>query len=214
LRASISAEHRRSSAAFYLASSADFRMIPGAPIAYWVSDRVRMVFETAKPLGSCASIGKGLDTGDNDRFLRRWFEVAADSPQWIPYLKGGPFRKWYGNLDYVLDWTDSGEEIRTAAGSNRRNAHNYFKSGITWTRISSAVTGFRRFPEGFIFDSTGPCLFPYDINTEALCAFLNTNLTASLLQIIAPTLDFQSGHVSRIPLAPDGWDKKRVEVLG
>jgi type II restriction/modification system DNA methylase subunit YeeA len=184
---------------FYRASAADFKKIPGSPIAYWVSESVQKVFETFSSLDQYASIGKGLDTGDNERFLRLWFEVNKGSTKWIPCLKGGPFRKWYGNNDYVINWDNEGLELKSFAGSNLRNSHNYFKPGLTWTRVSSSSTAFRRFYDGFIFESTGPCLFPTDINIDVLAAFLNSRLTMKLLRFLAPTLDFQSGHISKIP---------------
>lgn len=186
----------------YSASAEDFKKIPGAPIAYWETDRIREIFYKTDSLDKYAKIGKGLDTGNNDRFLKLWFEVSRTSTKWIPCLKGGPFRKWYGNFDYVINWGNDGEELKTFVGSNLRNANNYFKSGITWTRVSCKSTAFRRFDEGFVFESTGPCIFPQEIDKDALTAFLNSKLIIKLLKIIAPTLDFQSGHICKIPCLP------------
>jgi len=196
---------------FYRASAPDFKKIPGSPIAYWVSESVQKVFETFSSLDQYASIGKGLDTGDNERFLRLWFEVSKGSTKWIPCLKGGPFRKWYGNNDYVINWDNEGLELKSFAGSNLRNSHNYFKPGLTWTRVSSSSTAFRRFYDGFIFESTGPCLFPTNINIDVLAAFLNSRLTMKLLRFLAPTLDFQSGHISKIPCNTDVLKEVKIK---
>jgi len=185
---------------FHEAKPDDFKKIPSSPIAYWVSDKVREIFNIGKPLSSYASIGKGLDTGDNNRFLRNWFEVNLDTKKWIPCQKGGAFRKWYGNNDFYINWENEGEELKSYKGSNLRNSHNYFRSRISWTRISSSSTAFRFFSDGYIFESTGPCLFPNEISVYVLASFLNSNLTFYFLRFIAPTLDFQSGHISSLPI--------------
>jgi len=185
----------------YRASITQLKKIPGWPVAYWVTDRVRLIFEEGVSLDKLASIGKGLDTGDNTKFLRYWFEPARDSPPWIPCQKGGPYRKWYGNHEYVVFWEDNGRALK-ASGGNLRNSHNYFKPGISWTRVSPN-SSFRYFPKGFIFESTGPSLFPYDAGQQdALTAFLNSKLTATFLKFIAPAIDFQSGHISQLPIFP------------
>ncbi|MBV1884603.1 MAG: BREX-1 system adenine-specific DNA-methyltransferase PglX [Pseudomonadales bacterium] len=179
----------------------EFKKIPGSPIAYWITEAVRQVFVDSDLLTSFADIGKGLDTGDNERFLRRWFEVSQ-SPRWVPCLKGGTYRKWFGNHDYVIDWGEDGRDLRSFSGSNLRNAHNYMRSGISWTRISG-TPAFRFFPKGFIFESTGPCIFTESLDQAQLSAFLNSNIVPEFLKFIAPTLDFQSGHVSLLPILRD-----------
>lgn len=185
---------------FFRVSTESFTSIPGSPIGYWASETVKYIFGKSTPLSNLASIGKGLDTGDNNRFLRQWFEVGLNQDKWLPCQKGGQYRKWYGNNDYVINWFNDGEELKAFPGSNLRNAHNYLKQGITWTRISSSSTAFRFLPEGQIFESTGPCLFPEKINIHISLSFLNSKVTLMLLKIIAPTLDFQSGHISSLPI--------------
>ncbi|WP_145931271.1 BREX-1 system adenine-specific DNA-methyltransferase PglX [Yersinia bercovieri] len=191
----------------------DFKKIPGAPIAYWISDQYFDLFSKNKSLNFFADIGKGLDTGDNERFLRFWFEVSSSNGKWIQCQKGGSFRKWFGNNDYVINWAENGQELKSFAGSNLRNAHNYFKKGITWTRISSSDTAFRAFGAGQIFESTGPCLFTKTdaITDQYLLGYLNSSLAGSLLKIIAPTLDFQSGHISKLPFS--SLDSCKVESI-
>jgi type II restriction/modification system DNA methylase subunit YeeA len=191
---------------FYHASAADFKKIPGSPLAYWVSQNVISIFSKSKPLSNFAEIGKGLDTGDNNQFLRLWFETQAKSNHWVACQKGGPFRKWYGNNEHVINWANNGEELIKFSGSNLRNSHNYFKSGLSWTRVSSSNTAFRFFPKGQIFESTGPCLFPTMLSLYDIAGFLNSKVTLSLLRFLAPTLDFQSGHISSIPIAELNWN--------
>ncbi|HAV2283782.1 TPA: SAM-dependent methyltransferase, partial [Enterobacter cloacae] len=185
----------------YNAKASNFKEIPESPIAYWAKKEYFDAFSLNESLGSCANIGKGLDTGDNNRFLRLWHEVNIQSNKWVICQKGGSFRKWYGNHDYVINWEGNGSVLKSFPGSNLRNAHNYFKQGITWTRVSSGDPAFRFFPEGQIFESTGPCLFLDNNKDQELMVlgYLNSELVNEFLKIIAPTLDFQSGHVSRLP---------------
>jgi hypothetical protein len=178
----------------------DFRNIPGSPLAYWASDGVYNAFKCSQLLAEHASVGKGLDTGDNERFLRLWFEVARSGSRWVPCQKGGTFRKWYGNNDVVIDWADDGTALRHFPKANLRNSQNYKRSGISWTRVSSAPPAFRAFDEGQIFESTGPCVFVDDISEHIALGLLNSNFARLVLGMLAPSLDFQSGHVSKIPV--------------
>jgi len=199
---------------FFRVSVENFRKIPGSPIAYWVSEVIFRLFSISIPLSEFADIGKGLDTGDNNRFLRQWHECERESKKWVPCQKGGPFRKWYGNNDFVINWFNDGAELKMFSGSNLRNSHNYFKEGLTWTRVSSSSTAFRLFHEGSIFESTGPCLFPKRIPLYSVASFLNSNLTLTLLKFMAPTLDFQSGHISALPILEFDWESPHVEFHG
>ena len=201
----------RNSKNTFTIDSREFDKLPGSPLAYWASARVRSIFDKSKPLNAFADVGKGLDTGDNEKFLRLWFETS-DRTRWVPCLKGGPYRKWYGNHDYVIDWLDKGRALREAPGSNLRNAHNYFQSGLTWTRVSSSLPAFRAFGEGFIFESTGPCIFTQSLHRDQLAAFLNSKLTPEFLKLVAPTLDFQSGHISALPILSVGRNSEALQA--
>ena len=174
----------------------NFEKIPGCPIGYWVSENIIKCFENNNELSVYGSLGKGLDTGDNVLFLRLWYEVG--NPQkWLPCQKGGAFRKWYGNNFYVINWEHNGYAIKNHKGSNVRNEKYYLKSGFSWSRISSGKPSFRHFDEGSIFESTGPCGF---FNDELpVLGFINSCVAVEFLKIIAPTMDFQSGHVSKLP---------------
>jgi len=179
-----------------------FRKIPGSPLAFWATDGVYAAFESSQLLSEHASVGKGLDTGDNQRFLRYWFEIGRVGARWLPCQKGGTFRKWFGNNDVVIDWADNGNALRNFPKANLRNSQNYLRSGISWTRVSSAPPAFRAFDKGQIFESTGPCVFSDDIPEAVALGLLNSNFARLVLGMLAPTLDFQSGHVSKIPVPP------------
>ncbi len=192
-------EKRRTSE-YYAPIPDDFRNIPGSPLAYWASDGVYAAFKSSQLLSAYASVGKGLDTGDNERFLRFWFEVEQSPKRWVPCQKGGPFRKWFGNNDIVIDWANNGTALRNFPKANLRNAQNYLRPGISWTRVSSAPPAFRAFDAGQIFESTGPCVFSEDIPEPVALGLLNSNFTRLVLGMLAPSLDFQSGHVSKVPV--------------
>lgn len=185
---------------FFTPVPENFRNIPGSPLAYWASDGVYDAFGNGQLLANHASVGKGLDTGDNEKFLRQWFEIGQSDERWVPCQKGGPFRKWYGNNDVVIDWANNGTALRNFPKANLRNSQNYMRSGISWTRVSSAPPAFRAFDEGQIFESTGPCVFANDIPELVALGLLNSNFSRLVLGMLAPSLDFQSGHVSKIPV--------------
>lgn len=201
-----------------------FLVIPGNPIAYWVSDRVRKVFGTVQPLSSFAKPRQGLATSDNQRFLRRWYEVGlirvgfsyADRSsakesgrKWFPCQKGGSVRKWYGNHEYVVNWHNDGQEMIALAaelyGSATRTIKNmsfYFREGITWSTITSASFSMRYCPRGFISETKGAVCFADDhTNLLQLLGFTNTNLASYLLKVTCPTLDFHEGPIGRLPFA-------------
>lgn len=185
-----------------------FRQIPGVPIAYWISTGLMNLFKNNLPMEHYADISTGLSTGNNDRFLKMWTEINHLNRDWIPCQKGGSYRKWYGNNEFVIDWGNNGEKLKKSKGSTLRNVHNYFREGISWTRVSSASTAFRYFADGFIFESTGPSFFPKENDKRTLYFFvglLNSKLATVLLEFIAPTLDFLSGHIAKLPCLQGNW---------
>lgn len=206
---------------FYTAKPDDFKKIPGSPIAYWVSERIREIFATTQSLGEIAEVRQGLATGDNDRFMRLWHEVsiskigfgysleeATNSPiKWFPYNKGGAFRKWYGNLEYIVNWENNGYEIRNfydergQLKSRPQNTQYFFRDAISWTLLSSSYFGIRYMPKGAIFDINGMSCFS-ESGLEYLIAFMGSNLCVEFLKIINPTLAFQVGDIKRLPLVP------------
>ena len=201
---------------FAQVSTDNFSKIPGSPIAYWVSENVldcyqnSVIYDYAKPC-------KGIDTGDNGIFLRFWHEVenrkcyipngekAAsidfDNKKWFPYNKGGNYRKWYGNNEYLLDWENNGQKIKSFRGSNLRNKDRYFEKGITWSTVTSGNSSFRFFNYGFLFDNGGSCLFSQS-HLYYIQGLLNSVVAKELLNI-SPTLNTQPGTIGALPLKID-----------
>lgn len=215
---------------FAQVSTDNFSKIPGSPVAYWVSDQLISAFNNPK-IGDMADSKQGLATADNNRFLREWFEVninrikfdatnsegALDSKKkWFPYNKGGEFRKWYGNNDFVVNWENDGFEIKNFKddkGKQRsviRNPQFYFRECFSWSLVSSSVAAFRYKPKGNIFDVAGMSCFS-DKNLYYLLALCNTNVIMKVLQIIAPTINYQCGDIANIPVIIDGEKKVHIE---
>lgn len=216
-----SLEHRMEKH-FFRASAADFNKIPGRAIAYWASDAVLKSFDQNLPLSKSIETREGLTTGSNDLFLRLWHEVAINSVgfnlpsthlaqksarRYFPYVKGGDFRRWAGNYEYVVNWYNDGEELKVFKDqtTGRVRSHNYngdygFKSGFTWSGISSGTFAVRNVPYGFMFDAKGPMGFSIDCSRQGHHeALLNSVITNHLLKMLAPTLDFKLGHVLNLP---------------
>ena len=203
----------------------EFKKIPGSPVAYWVSERVREVFEEGELFGDWASPRQGMATSDNNRFLRLWNEVdrsntgvgfqsqeeaSSSGVKWIPYNKGGKFRKWFGNNQYLVNWEDNGKEIIEYATAlyesptrTIKNIPYYYRQCITWSFVSSAYFGVRYSDCGFIFDVGGSSAFPQTDRIGIATGFLCSNLAHYFLKIINPTLNFQSGNVARLPIVPE-----------
>ena len=185
----------------------NFAKIPGSPVAYWVSDKVIAAFSQGVRLGDLIPVKKGMDTGNNDKFLRQWFEVAisdillADNNvfRWVPYDKGGNYRRWYGNNEYVVDWENDGEELKKST-ANLRSRNLYFRQSITWNALSASNTCFRFSKEKSIFDSAGSSMFPEGSEIYRYLGLMNTNIIQRLLNIINPTLNYGAGTIAEIPI--------------
>ena len=197
----------------YKADQKEFEKIPGSPIAYWVSDKIREIFEKNQKLGDIGEAKQGLATADNDRFLRLWNEIncnkigfgmknseeAVESrKKWFPYNKGGDKRKWYGNQEYLVNWENNGYEIKNFKNSVVRNPGYYFKESISWGLITSAGSSFRYFPNGFIYDVGGMSYFP-NKDIYNYLGILNTKIYSELTKIINPTINLQIGDVISLP---------------
>ncbi|EEX76838.1 BREX-1 system adenine-specific DNA-methyltransferase PglX [Selenomonas sputigena] len=214
---------------YFVATQENFSKIPGSPVAYWVSEAMLRCFGE-KCIKDYGFAGIGMRTGDNERFLRLWYEVSANNfsitskgvIKWIPYNKGGNFRKWYGNNEYVVNWENDGEEIKDNTRLNYpelgdnlgwkiSNEKYYFKPGITWTGVTMAKFSCRIYPSGFIFDSGANGLFPYKKQDESyLAGFLNTKIANDILRIINPTINTGSGTVKSIPVIKSKTQQKKL----
>jgi len=211
----------------YEAKQEKFYKIPTSPVAYWVSDTVRTTFTSGAKFGDLAEPKAGMQTNGNDRFLRLWCEVdftkvglgylsredASDSGlKWFPYNKGGSFRKWFGNMEYLVNFENDGYEIKknkedglaegriTANNSKCWNQSLYFKAGLTWSTVSSTNFGVRFNSVGNIFDITGSCAFPPENLILYTMAFLQSNITQMYLSVLNPTMSFQVGNIKTLPI--------------
>lgn len=186
-------------------STENFSKIPGSPIAYWCKANIIRVFENCELLGDLIPTKKGMDTGNNDYFIKLWYEINFDkfdciyhSKKWVPYDKGGNYRKWYGNNDYVVNWENDGYELKNSK-ANLRSQNLYFKKSITWNALSSADTCFRASMYNGIFDSAGSSMFP-ETNFEYCLGLMNSVQTQYFLKIINPTLNYGAGSIAKTPI--------------
>ncbi len=210
----------------YIAMQENFSKIPGSPVAYWVSVNFVRAFENPK-IGDIAYSKQGVATADNNRYLRVWYEVAysnikfnatshedakRSSEKWYPYNKGGNFRKWYGNNDFVVNWENDGFELRHDKKAILRNPNFYFKESVSWSLISSSVAAFRYKPCGHIFDVAGMSVFS-DNDLYYLLALCNTKFSMEVLKVIAPTINYQCGDIANIPVINDAEKKPVVDSI-
>ena len=217
----------------YVAQQSNFSKIPGSPVAYWVSEALLQVFERGILLGTIADSKQGLATGDNNRFLREWYEVytskikfvavnTEDASQsnykWFPYNKGGEFRKWYGNNDYIVNWGNDGFEIKHFKDENGKlrsrpqNTNYYFRESASWSLVTSSVAAFRYKPQGNIFDVAGMSFFSKE-KLLYLLALCNSKIVMEILKIIAPTINFQCGDIANIPVLFCEQQNRQIENL-
>ncbi|MFV8814120.1 BREX-1 system adenine-specific DNA-methyltransferase PglX [Aerococcus urinaeequi] len=198
-----------------------FKKIPGYPLAYWASDKIHEAFTNDK-IGDLFEVRQGMTTGNNNMFLRLWHEIDYNKigfnvssleesinsgKRWFPYNKGGKFKVWYGNNDYVVNWENNGEELweytsKLPQGSAVRlkSREFYFKEGITWSFISSSKFGVRYSPKGFIFDVAGSSLFIEGDDNAYILAFLSSKVAQAFLQILSPTLNYQIKDIKSLPI--------------
>lgn len=234
---------------FYRAKSSDFRMIPAVPISFWLPRAARQAFVDGTPLSEIAEPRQGMATTDNNQFLRLWGEVsfkrigfgcdslgaASESKRrWFPYNKGGNFRRWYGNLEYLVDYEDDGKRLKEVVKEKYRdrdyaqgfteerwdklievwvlkNQEFYFRPCITWSFISSAYFGVRQSDAGFIFDVGGSSAFPPPDRMQDVTSFLCSRVAFFLMKGLNPTLNFQVENVAALPLLEDPLRESRSE---
>ena len=207
----------------YICKASQFEIIPGHPLLYTASKRLLADFQEKK-LGEIAKPRQGLATGDNGKFTRIWFEVSSEDiffsahnrneaekggKRWFPYNKGGEYRKWYGNNDWVVDWSNDGAEIRSFRDdkgkllSRPQNMDAYFQPSITWSKVSTSGIAFRYKDWGHIFDVAGTSVFAESDMLKYLLAFCNSVVAGTIAQMISPTVNYEVGHVSSFPIIVD-----------
>ena len=196
----------------------EFEKIPGSPMGYWVSDKVIDLFKTTSSLSSFHDVKKGIDTGKNERFVRFWHEVdmnllskTEQDKKWFTYIKGGSFRRWYGNTELVVNWEHDGQEIKEFPGSTIRNMPYIKKEAVTWSLTSSSNAFAARYVrKNCLFDNNGSSAFPQK-NKNYLLGLLNSSIGAYTLSVMNPTLAFQVGNIASIPYI-DYTDKGTIEM--
>jgi hypothetical protein len=209
---------------FYEADQNSFIHIEGEPISFWGTEKIYATYTRNRSLSAVANPCVGLQTADNDRFLRIWFEVgfcnssfkeknaalaARSGKKWFPYNKGGAKRRWYGNQELVVNWEDDGKELKAFKGAVIRNPSYYFKPCISWGLISGPL--FRYFPNGFIYDVQGmSCFYKSDEQLQKEIVWQNTKVFNEVAKIISPAGHIQIGEIGKMPCcdnAPEGIEE-------
>lgn len=208
----------------YKANQRDFIKVPGSPISYWMTDALMEAFSESKVL-NYGNAKKGLSTGDNDTFLRLWFEINLkkvifnannfnNDAKWYPINKGGSFRLWYGNNEYVINWANNGEDIKNFKGSVIRNSQYYLRESLTWTMLSSSTFGIRYSAKGKIFEGAGPSLF---INKDNDIAYIQGVLTSKvgnfILKSLNPTINMNIVDIMNFPIIENVNVRPSIENL-
>jgi hypothetical protein len=198
----------------------DLAAVPGSPVAYWLTHRVRDIFQSSPSMSDRLSPKQGLATGDNDRFIRFWHEVdfdkiatsaasrteaEASGCKWFPHLKGGDFRKWYGNIEYVVNWEDDGAELRDFKDergklrSRPQGVDGYFKACLTWSDVTSGDNSFRYSRAGFIPNVIAPVAYADERTIEVALAAANTDFFNYIIKALNPSIHFHIGYFSSLP---------------
>ena len=200
----------------------NFNKIPGSPIAYWVSDKIREIFEKCSKLENFFEIKEGIKTADNERFVREWWTINnkdiyylgtnLDEKKYIFTTKGGDYRKWYGNLNDLLFWENNGYDLKNFKKATITNEENFFKNNITWNRLTTAKISFRYTENGSVPNMAGLCMYKKNIKEEYsyFLSFFNTKIVKYILDLLNPTLNFPPGLIKIIPFKEIDFDLKKI----
>ena len=189
----------------YTAQQSNFSKIPGSPVAYWISEQLLSAFESSPALSRLCEPKVGLQSGNSEKYFRLWQEVsfnkisfsADKNYKWFPCVKGGEARKWFGNNISIIDWSNDGAGIKSEPSAVIRNPKYYFRSGLTWTKITS-VFALRFFPENMILSDSSVYVFPE--NWEYVLGCLNSKIAPLVVELLNPTLNFVASTVGSIPI--------------
>lgn len=210
----------------------DFEKIPGSPIAYWSSKKINYIFNKEKSLGEEYDIKLGISPGDTEYFIKNWSEVnlnkisfetysrnetKTNKIKWYPCNKGGGYRKWYGNLDYIMNWENDGIilcNLRTDNGKLKSRPQNleyqFFSETISWSRVTSGEMSFRNYKKGFLFTDSAASIFIKNNKINYILGFSNSKILLDIIKFINPTLNYQVGDISKIPLI---YSEKETEKI-
>ena len=212
----------------YIYKQDNFEKIPGAPVAYWVSEAVYNAFIKGTQLGELADARQGLATGNNDIYLREWFEPKFDDigfdykntpdfhesgKKYAPYNKGGAFRKWYGNRELVIKFDKKHYEQLLLVGNHLPSRQYYFRKGVNWSALTSGDTSVRYCDDGCVFDTSGSsCFFATDVDLHYIYPFMNTCVFREALTVISPTINSTCGSVAKIPIIISNDEEKKKQI--
>jgi len=222
----------------YSTNQGIFSKISGMPIAYWACEGIIRAFKTGETLGTLAMPKQGISTTDNNKFVRFWSEVlfnqigfhhtsqtAKESHlKWFPLNKGGEYRRWYGNRNYLVNYQDDGMEIKNNVLRKYpylktpdfvvKNSQYYFEPCISWSKVTSNCTAFRYFEPGFIFSDAGMAIVSRDsVNLDFIFGFLNSKVCLKILEILSPTLNYEAGHIDKLPILMDKLNSEKIEYI-
>ena len=183
----------------YTVSQNDFAAIMGMPFAYWLGKKILHLFSNTMRVGEISQAKQGSTLGDNNSFLRMWFEIGSKKNKWFNCMKGGAYRRWYGNLLYVVNWKNNGEAVKSTGRATIRSEKLLFHEGITWSNITNALNSFRYMPKGYFFESTGTACFIEHDKILVLLGYLNTVIVEEINHALNPTFHLQSGDVAKLP---------------
>lgn len=213
----------------YTVQQENFAKIPGEPVAYWASEKTISIYKLPN-MDEIAKPRHGLATSDNDRFLKRWFEVNINktsiirksdfSKKWFPMNKGGSYHKWYGNLEWVINYENDGKELKDLAISiykcstrTIQNTQFYFKECLTWSALTSGNFSVRWSDKGAIFGSGGYCAFIENKKERYILALLNSKITQEFISYVSPTMNYEVGHIKTIPVKFDNFFLENINLL-
>lgn len=202
----------------YTAQQDNFSKIPGAPVAYWVSEHFIEAFIKFSPLSMIAKPVEGIKSGNNDKYLRLWHEVIrqketlcendSSNTLWRAMTKGGSYRRWYGNIEYVILWGENGQIIKSAEGASLPNSELFFHPAITWTYITSGTFSMRIGGTQLLYNNKGPACFVKKGDQLSLLAFFNTKVAQIIINVLAPTIDCKPGNIANVPVCSYDFSKK------
>ena len=194
---------------YYEQNTDDFSKIPGSPVAYWASSKLFDTFASFDTIGDYYDVRNGITTGDNNTFLKLWYEVGKHTERWFSCNKGGAYRKWYGNKDYVVDWENDGERLKTNVDKNGkiratlRGIDFNFTEGITMSRVTSGLPSFREMNSDSISESATNAIYPKSRNRKdsmKLLALLNSKIGSFVLPLLNPTINVVPEDIRSIPI--------------
>jgi len=205
-----------------------FLKIPGNTLAYWISDRLADIFSNNETVEAIAYPRQGLAKGDNSVFLRLWHEVrrdkiSTDSPDknefdkskkmYIPYNKGGSYRKWFGNLEYVIKFDPLNYAKLLTVGNHLPSRELYFKESITWSKVTTGGLSMRYIPQGSAFDVAGCSIFEKKESIRYLLALCNANVIQTLIRVLSQTMNYEVGTIKSLPVIISSEKQEEIETL-